>query len=77
MFASADQSNMDKLVDAAGNAGDPDVFATNTLEIVVEPGNPKEIAGVADLADPDLIVVATAPEVPIGTYTQEVFTAPA
>lgn len=74
VFASADQNNMKKLTDDAGNAGDPVVFAENSLEIAVEPGNPNGITGVADLADPDLIVVTTDPEVPIGTYTQEVFT---
>ena len=45
MFASADQNNMTKLTDAAGNAGEPEVFATNLLEIIVEPGNPKGITG--------------------------------
>ncbi len=75
VFASADQNNMDRLVEAGRNVGEPETFATNTLAIVVEPGNPLEIDGVEDLADPDLIVVATAPEVPIGAYTQQVFEA--
>ncbi|MET0458401.1 MAG: molybdate ABC transporter substrate-binding protein, partial [Ilumatobacteraceae bacterium] len=74
VFASADQNNMTTLTDAAGNAGDPVVFARNSLEIAVEPGNPNGITGVADLANPDLVIVTTAPEVPIGKYTQEVFT---
>jgi molybdate transport system substrate-binding protein len=74
VFASADQDNMTALTEAGGNAGDPVVFAENSLEIAVEPGNPRGITGVADLADPDLVVVTTDPEVPIGTYTQQVFT---
>jgi len=74
VFASADQNNMTKLTDAAGNAGDPIVFARNSLQIAVEPGNPNGITGVADLADPDLVIVTTDPEVPIGRYTEEVFT---
>ena len=49
-----------KLVDAERNVGDPATFATNSLAIIVEPGNPQGIEGVEDLADPDLIVVATA-----------------
>ena len=40
VFASADQSNMTKLTDAGNNGSDPVVFATNLLEIIVEPGNP-------------------------------------
>ena len=74
IFASADQNNMDKLTaaDGEGTIGDPVTFATNTLEIIVEPGNPQGITGLADLADADLIVVSTDPEVPIGAYTQQV-----
>jgi len=74
VFASADQSNMTKLTDAGNNGTAPAVFATNSLEIIVGPGNPEGITGVADLANPDIIFVTCAPEVPIGTYTQEVFT---
>src|SRR5437764_1035555 len=48
VYASADQANMQKLVDAAGNAGDPQVFARNSLQIIVQPGNPKSIKSLAD-----------------------------
>jgi len=73
VFASADQNNMDKLTDAGNNADEPQTFATNSLAIIVEPGNPEGITGVESLEDPDLIVVTCAPEVPIGGYSQEVF----
>ncbi len=75
VYASADEANMTKLTDAGGNAGEPVVFATNSLQIIVEPGNPKAIAGVADLANPDIIYVTCAPEVPIGKYAQQVLDA--
>ncbi len=75
VFASADQNNMDTLVDAERNDGDPETFATNSLEIIVEPGNPLDIAGIEDLANPDLIFVTCDPAVPIGAYTQEVLDA--
>lgn len=75
VFASADTKNMDRLVAGAGVAADPRVFATNELQIIVAKGNPKGITGVADLANPDLLVVACSPEVPIGGYTQQVFDA--
>ena len=72
VYASADQANMKKLTDAAGNAGDPQTFATNSLEIIVGKGNPKGITGVADLAKPGVIFVTCAPEVPIGKYSAQV-----
>jgi molybdate transport system substrate-binding protein len=71
VFASADQANMQKLVDAAGNAGEPQVFATNSLQIIVQPGNPKGIKTLADLASPDILYVTCAPEVPIGKYAAQ------
>ena len=74
VFASADESNMGKLVDVAGNAGEPEIFATNLLAIITAPGNPLGINGVADLTSPDLIVVTCAAEVPCGTYAQQIFT---
>lgn len=66
VFASADESNMAKLTEAGDNGGDPVIVARNTFEIIVEPGNPKGITGVADLARPDLAVVLCADTVPCG-----------
>lgn len=67
VFASADQPNMQKLV-AAGLVQPPLTFARNRLAIVVAAGNPKHIAGLADLARPGLIVVMCAAAVPCGHY---------
>ncbi|HEY6533721.1 MAG TPA: molybdate ABC transporter substrate-binding protein [Acidimicrobiales bacterium] len=72
VFASADQANMQKAVDAGSIAGEPEVFATNDLQIIVEPGNPKGITGVADLAKSGVVYVTAAPEVPIGKYAAQV-----
>jgi molybdate transport system substrate-binding protein len=72
VFASADQSNMKKLTDAGDNATEPVVFATNLLEIIVGPSNPKGITGVADLANANLAVVMCAPEVPCGKYAAQI-----
>nr|WP_218844843.1 molybdate ABC transporter substrate-binding protein [Microbacterium pseudoresistens] len=63
VFASADEKNMDKV---DGLAADPQAFATNVLEIAVAPGNPTDVTGLADLADPARLVVVCAPEVPCG-----------
>jgi molybdate transport system substrate-binding protein len=70
VFASADQPNMQKVVDA-GLAGAPATFATNRLQLVVGPGNPKGIRSLADLARPGLVVVLCAPAVPCGTYAAQ------
>jgi molybdate transport system substrate-binding protein len=74
VFASADTANMDKLVAAGLDGTEPEIFATNLLTIIVAPGNPLGITGVADLADPDIKTVVCAPEVPCGNYADQIFT---
>lgn len=69
VFASADTANMDKLTADGFTMGKPQVFAHNKLEIVVAPGNPKGIAGLADLAKPGLIYISEGPTVPAGKYS--------
>ena len=75
VFASADTANMDKLIDAGLNGSEPVVFATNLLTIVVAPGNPLGITGIADLANTDIKTVICASEVPCGNYANQIFTA--
>ena len=65
VFASADEKNMQKVVDG-GLASEPELFATNTLTLVVPTGDPGGVEGLDDLADPDLTVVLCAAEVPCG-----------
>lgn len=65
VFASADETNMQKVVDA-GLAATPDLFATNRLTLVVPAGNPGSITGLDDLADGDRTVVLCAEAVPCG-----------
>ena len=74
VFASADEANMQKLVESGGIAGAPQLFARNTLQIVVSPGNPKHIAALADLAKPGLTIALCGPTVPCGRYAVEAFT---
>jgi molybdate transport system substrate-binding protein len=69
VFASADLANMDKVRDLVGT---PRNFASNLLAIVVENGNPRNIGGLDDLANPDLKVVLAAPDVPAGRYAAEI-----
>src|SRR4051794_20259953 len=49
VFASADEANMAKLTGAGLQEGDPQDFASNTLEIVTPPDNPAGITSFADL----------------------------
>jgi molybdate transport system substrate-binding protein len=64
VFASADAASMRSVTDFL--AGAPAVFAKNTLEIAVAPGNPHGIRSLADLAAAGLQVVLCAPQVPCG-----------
>ncbi len=63
VFASADTDTMDRAL-KAGLVEEPTVFATNTLTIVVAPGNPRGINTFGDLRG--VSVVACAPQVPCG-----------
>jgi molybdate transport system substrate-binding protein len=68
LFASADEANLQKILDAALVHGSPSIFTTNRLQIGVAPGNPKRISSLGDLARRDLVVVLAAPSVPAGKY---------
>lgn len=68
VLATADESSMGRAIDAgAVRTGSPVVVARNRLEIVVAPGNPKRITGLADLGRAGITFVLCAPQVPCGT----------
>lgn len=71
VFAAASDATMKTVTDAGLTAVPPAVFATNVLQIATAPGNPKAVAGFADLAKPDLKVVVCAPQVPCGAAEQK------
>jgi molybdate transport system substrate-binding protein len=72
VIASADQKNMQTLIDA-GLVETPTVFARNKLEIAVAPGNPKHIRTLADLEKPGVVLVLADPSVPAGKYARQAF----
>jgi molybdate transport system substrate-binding protein len=74
VFASADERNMTKIIEA-GLAAEAEAFATNIMQIAVAPGNPEGIESLASLADDDLIVVMCAAEVPCGAAAHTLFDA--
>ncbi|UUW92547.1 molybdate ABC transporter substrate-binding protein [Pimelobacter simplex] len=72
VFASADEANMEKLTADGLEGSDPELFATNILEIAIPPDNPAGIQSFQDLANPDINLVICAPEVPCGAAAQSV-----
>lgn len=70
VFASADEQQM-AVVQGAGLAADPEVFAANALTIAVPEGNPAGITGLADLARDDLALAVCAAQVPCGAAAVE------
>ncbi|WP_165065351.1 molybdate ABC transporter substrate-binding protein [Marisediminicola senii] len=75
VFASASADTMRVVVDAGLADGDPVVFAGNTLEIAVPPGNPAGVSGLTDLANTALTIALCAPEVPCGAASTRVLDA--
>ena len=72
VVAFADEKNMEKLTDAGLIDGTPELFASNTLEIAVPPGNPQGITSFQDLAKPGAKVVICAAQVPCGSATVKI-----
>ncbi|WP_246837248.1 molybdate ABC transporter substrate-binding protein [Salinibacterium sp. UTAS2018] len=64
VFASADDATMQQIGDELASA--PVAFATNELQIAVQPGNPLDITTLGDLAEPGVQVALCAPAVPCG-----------
>ena len=72
VFASADEGNLAKVLDAGLADGPGTTVATNELQIVVAAGNPLSIGGLDDLDD-DVVLSLCAVEVPCGAYAAAAF----
>jgi molybdate transport system substrate-binding protein len=71
VFAAADVTSLNKL-QASGNVGkSPKVFARNSMQLVVKPGNPLRITSVADLSKASVVSLC-AKTVPCGVYAATV-----
>lgn len=66
VFASADEATMARLTADELAGTEPRIFATNTLQIATPRDDPAGIRSLQDLADPDVVLVLCAPEVPCG-----------
>jgi molybdate transport system substrate-binding protein len=73
VFASADRTNMSKVEEANLVNASATMFASNTFAIIVEKGNPLDIKSIADLAEPDVVVVQCATTAPCGQGALTVF----
>jgi len=70
VFASADERWMNSLVARGLVAGEPALFAGNTLVLVTPKSNPGRVGGLEDAARPGVKVIVGAESVPVGAYTR-------
>jgi molybdate transport system substrate-binding protein len=71
VYAAASPRYPDELFEE-GLAGEPQIFATNRLVLIVPPDNPAGIESVDDLTAEGVKLVVGAEGVPIGDYTRTV-----
>jgi molybdate transport system substrate-binding protein len=70
VLALAGTSSLDAL---KAKTSEPVTFAHNKLTIIVPTGNPGDVHGIEDLANPDVKVALAGPDVPAGYYAAEAF----
>jgi len=71
IFASANSKQMQIAQDAGRIEGDPQIFLTNKLVVIVPSDNPAGIQTLADLAKPGVKLVVAAAGVPVRDYTDQ------
>lgn len=71
VLATADEVQMARVAEAGLLAAPPEGFATNTLVVAVERGNPMGLGGLRDLARDDVVVVLPDGAVPAGRYADD------
>lgn len=69
VFASANEAQMEVVVEADLVAGEPQGFAGNKL-IVITPAN-SDLDTLEDLTEPGTLLVLAGPEVPVGAYSRK------
>ena len=72
VFASASTKTMTTVTDA-GDATNPQNFATNVMEVATPPSNPAGVTTLADVAKPTVKVAVCAPAVPCGVAAAALF----
>lgn len=74
VFASADQTQFSRAAEAV-DFDTPRILATNSLVIIVPPGNPRDVRDLDDLARDDVMVATATDDVPIRRYTDRLLEA--
>lgn len=69
LFASANDAQLERVASAGLVLGDPVVIARNTMALMVAESGP--LYDPADLAEPGVLVVMAAPQVPAGAYGRD------
>lgn len=69
VFASANEAQMQAVLDAGRAVGPAESFTTNQLTVIVPADNPAGVERLADLARPGTALVLAAPGVPVREYT--------
>jgi len=72
VFASANFSTMQQVIEAGVTSGPPRIFAENRLQIALPAGNPGGVVGLDDLANEVLLVGLCAEGVPCGDLARTV-----
>jgi molybdate transport system substrate-binding protein len=75
VLATADEATMQTVVDAGGTEGDPRLFATNHLQMVVPKDNPADIQQFSDLEKPGVKYVVCVDTAPCGKLAVKVLAA--
>jgi molybdate transport system substrate-binding protein len=73
VFASANNTHMNSVINTGRIAGSPQIFAQNHLMLIVPFDNPADISSLADLANAGVKVVVAADGVPVRDYTNTMF----
>ncbi len=69
VFASADENQMQVVVDEGLTASEPQIFTGNRLVLITPEGS--DITRLEQLAEPGVLLVLAAPNVPVGNYARE------
>lgn len=72
VFASADEAQMENVVNEDLVAGEPETFVRNREVVVVPGSNPAGIEEFADLSEPGIRLVLALDEVPAAEYAKEI-----
>ncbi|CAA9579698.1 MAG: Molybdenum ABC transporter, substrate-binding protein ModA [uncultured Truepera sp.] len=69
VFASADENQMRVVVDEGLTASEPQIFTGNRLVLITPEDS--DITRLEQLAEPGVLLVLAAPDVPVGNYARE------